>query len=151
MLLPQPFSFHAFALLPGVAYPLQLFPKWEGPRRQRLLGFQWDAVAGDEDGSGRRDVELSGVVALIDGDADAAAGVHVEQGLTDGDFHKSFGVRQSEGFLVEEQRDFVSEAIGEFLEFIAGNVGDERAEGVIEADNVTGDALLYASYFGSTA
>ena len=109
---------------------------------QALLCFEGDAFAGDEDGRWWGDAGLFGVVALVNGDADATAGVHVEQSFADGDFHEGLGVRKSDGLLVEEQRDFVAEAVGELLEFVAGNVGDERAEGVVEGDDVTGDALI---------
>jgi hypothetical protein len=73
------------------------------------LGFEREAFAGDEDGGGRCDAELPGVVALIDGNANAAARIDVKQRIADGNFHESFDIRQGDGLLVEEQWDFVAE------------------------------------------
>jgi hypothetical protein len=48
---------------------------------------------------------LFGIIALIHGDGDAAAGVHVQQGIAHGDFHEGLDVRQRDGLLVDQQRD----------------------------------------------
>src|SRR5207248_11333509 len=132
---------------PKVYAPLS---KIESPRRTMCgiglssLGLrgEGEAFAGDEDGGGGRDTELFGVIALIHGDADSAAGVHVEQRLADRDFHEGLDVGQGDGFFVEEQRDFVAEAVSELLEFVAGNIGDERAKRIVQADDVALNALI---------
>src|SRR5438105_6104637 len=132
---------------PKVYAPLS---KIESPRRTMCgiglssLGLrgEGEAFAGDEDGGGGRDTELFGVIALIHGDADSAAGVHVEQRRADRDFHEGLDVGQGDGFFVEEQRDFVAEAVSELLEFVAGNIGDERAKRIVQADDVALNALI---------
>jgi len=104
--------------------------------------FDWGAFAGDEKRGRRRDIELLRVVALVDGDADAAAGVNVQERLADGHFHKSLHVRQSKRLLVELHNHFVAQTVAEILEFFARYIADERAKRIIEADDVAFDALF---------
>src|SRR6266403_2573942 len=107
-----------------------------------LFSLDESAFAGDEDGSRRRDIEFSRVVALVVGDADAATGIDVEQRIADGDVHKGLDVGERDELFVDLDTDFVAEVVAELLEFIARNVGDERAVGLVEADDVAFDAFF---------
>src|SRR5438034_4167727 len=55
------------------------------PLGRSSLAFEGDAFAGDKDGAGRGDLELLGIAALVDGDADAPARVHEKQRIADRD------------------------------------------------------------------
>src|SRR5260370_3989581 len=94
------------------------------------------AFARNEDGAGRLDVELLRVVALVDGNADATAGIDEQKRIADRDVHESFYVRQGHRFLVDLDPEFVAGFVAELLEFIAGNIGDQGAEGIVQADYV---------------
>src|ERR1700682_2034617 len=100
------------------------------------------ALARNEDSAGRLDVELLRVVALVDGNADAAARINEQKRIADRDIHESLHVRQGHRFLVDFDPEFVAEVVAEVLEFIAGNIRDQGAEGVVEPDDVAGDALV---------
>src|SRR6266852_3586321 len=98
---------------------------------RQLLFLERSAFARDEDGGGRLDVELFGVVALVDGDAYAVARIDEQEQIANGDIHKSLLIRHGHRFLVDLDP-----------EFVAGNIRDQGAEGIVERDDVTGDALL---------
>src|SRR6202158_1599190 len=100
------------------------------------------ALARNEDSAGRLDVELLRVVALVDGNADAAARIDEQKRIADRDIHESLHVRQGHRFLVDFDPEFVAEIVAEVLEFIAGNIRNQGAEGVVEPDDVAGDALV---------
>jgi len=112
-----------------------------------LLSFEECAFARNEDCSRRSDTELLRVIALVDGDADAVARIDEQKGIADGDIHKSFHVGQHHRFLVDLELYRIAEVVSQLLEFIAWNIRDQRTEGIIERDNVTGDALV-ADVFG---
>src|ERR1700687_1707639 len=100
------------------------------------------AFARNEDSAGRLDVDLLRVVALVDGNADAAARIDEQKRIADGDIHESFHVREGHRFLVDLDPEFIAEVVAELLEFVAGNIREQGAEGVVEADDVAGDALV---------
>src|SRR5438128_10580986 len=62
----------------------------------RLLVFERCAFAGNEDCSRRFDGEFFRVIALVDGDADAAARILIEKGFADGNVHEGFGEGKDE-------------------------------------------------------
>src|SRR5215813_11415965 len=96
-----------------------------------LAGFGRDdrsVLRRDVDGAGDFDVEFFGVVALVDGNADAAARIDVEERVADGDVHEGFAVRQGNGLFVDLDGDFVADDVAELHEIVARDVGDERAE-----------------------
>src|ERR1700674_1244584 len=107
-----------------------------------LFSFDGSAFAGDEDGCWRCDVEFFRVIAFVDGDADSAAGIDVEKQIADGDVHEGLDVGERDELFVDLDTDFVAEVVAELLEFIARNVGDQRAVRVVEADDVSFDAFL---------
>ena len=59
------------------------------------------AFARNEDSAGRLDVELLRVVALVDGNAGAAARIDEQKRIAHGDIHESFHVGQDHRFLVD--------------------------------------------------
>ena len=63
------------------------------PLGRSSLAFEGDAFAGYKDGAGRGDLELLGIAALVDGDADAPARVHEKQRIADRDVHEGLDVR----------------------------------------------------------
>src|SRR5882672_7212151 len=107
-----------------------------------LFSLDGSAFAGDEDGSLRHDVEFFRVAALVVGDANAAARIDVEKGLADGNVHEGLDVGERDELFVDLDTDLVAEVVAELLEFIARNVGYERAVRVVEADNVAFDAFF---------
>src|SRR5436309_2901858 len=107
-----------------------------------LLSFEECAFARNEDCSRRSDAELLRVIALVDGDTDAVARIDEQKGIADGDIHKSFHVGQHHRFLVDLELYRIAEVVSQLLEFIAWNIRDQRTEGIIERDNVTGDAFV---------
>jgi hypothetical protein len=116
---------------------------------QVLSRFERDAFAWYEDGSGRLDGESFGVVTLIDGDADAASGVLIEEGIADGDVHEGFAEGEDERFAVELEADFVADGVTKGAKIVALNVGNERAKRIVEADDVAGDSFFFdGSGFG---
>src|SRR6266576_1223625 len=100
------------------------------------------AFARNEDSAGSLDVELLRVIALVDGNADAAARIDEQKRIADGDIHESFHVREGHRFFLDRDPEFVAEVVAELLEFVAGNIGEQGAEGVVEANDVAGDALV---------
>src|SRR6266481_8520710 len=84
--------------------------------RADLLFFERGALARNEDGAGRLDVELLRVVALVDGNADAVARIDEQQRIADGRIHESFHIRQSHRFLVDFDPEFVAQVVAELLE-----------------------------------
>ena len=117
-----------------------------------LLSLDGGAFAGDEDGAGRRDIEFFRIAALVEGDANASARVDVEQGIADRDVHESFDVGQGHGFLVDLEHNPVASVVTELFEVIPGNIGNERAVGIVESNNVTVDAFFggYRSFRSQT-
>src|SRR5438046_10180021 len=67
------------------------------------------AFARNEDSAGSLDVELLRVVALVDGNADAAARIDEQKRIAHGDIHESFHVREGHRFLVDFDPEFVAE------------------------------------------
>src|SRR6266699_1267911 len=96
----------------------------------------------NEDSAGRLDVELLRVVALVDGHADAAARIDEQKRIAHGGIHESFHVREGHRFLVDFDPEFVAEVVAQLLEFVAGNIREQGTEGVVETDDVAGDALV---------
>lgn len=118
---------------------------WSGGLRVGLGFFSCcygGVFGGDVDGAGDFGVEFFGVVALVHGDAYASAGVDVEQGVADRDVHKGFAEGQGYGLFVDLDGDFVANDVAELLKIFSRNVGDERAERIVEADDVAGDAFF---------
>jgi len=116
------------------------------------LAFERGAFAGNENCSGRLDRELFGIVTLIDGDADAAARILIEKRIADGNVHKRFAEGKDQHFAVELKADSVADGVTERAKVVARNVGDERAEGIVEADDVAGDSFFFDSgSFGTEA
>src|SRR6266513_1239583 len=96
----------------------------------------------NEESAGRLDVELLRVVALVDGNADAAARIDEQKRIAHGDIHESFHVREGHRFLVDFDPEFVAEVVAQLLEFVNGNIREQGTEGVVETDDVAGDALV---------
>src|SRR5580693_7800367 len=67
--------------------------------------------AGDENGARDFYVEFFGVVALVYGDADAASGVDVEEGVAYGNVHEGFAIAQGYELLVDLDGDFVADYV----------------------------------------
>src|SRR5260370_24359465 len=109
---------------------------------RKLLFLERSAFARDEDGGGRLDVELFGVVALVDGDAYAVARIDEQEQIANGDIHKGLHVGHGQRFFIDLDPEFVAEVVAQLLEFFARNIRDQGAEGIVERDNVAGDALL---------
>src|SRR5215470_1257270 len=101
------------------------------------------AFARNEDGCGRLDIELLRVIALIDGDADAAARILVEKRIADGHVHERFAERQDKRFAVELDADLVSEDVAERAEVVTLNIRDERAERIVEPNDLAGDSFFF--------
>src|SRR5579871_6074081 len=112
-------------------------------KRRRMLVLEGGAFAGKENFAGRVDAKFFRVVALIDSDADAAARILIEKRIADGHVHEGFAERKDEGFAVELEADLVADGVAERAEIVAQHVGDERAEGVVEADDVAGDSFFF--------
>src|SRR2546428_9318192 len=100
------------------------------------------AFAQNEERRGRLDAELLCVVAFVDGDADAAPRIDVQERLTDGHVHEGFYVREQKLLFVDLQWHLFAEFVAELLEIIRGNVRDQRAERIVEGDDIAGDALF---------
>ncbi len=108
-----------------------------------MLVLEGGAFAWKEDFARRVDAEFFRVTALIDGDANAAARILIEKRIADGHVHEGFAERKDEGFAIELEADLVADGIAERAEIIALHVGDERAEGIVEADDVAGDSFFF--------
>src|SRR5215467_5931739 len=116
-----------------------------GFRRPRYL-------FGNENRGGRLDARFLRVAAPVNRDCDAPARVDVQKGLANGDVHERFDKGQRDRLFVELERNLIADDVPEFFKLLAGNVGDERAEGIIEADDVATDALvIFGSGFRSKA
>src|SRR5208283_23331 len=105
------------------------------------LALNWRPLLGNEQRHGRRDLVRHRKIALIQCQPNAPARIHVEEWLTHGHVHEGFDVRNGEGLLAQLDDDSVAEVVAEFLELVAWNIGDERAERVIQADDLSFDAL----------
>ena len=99
-------------------------------------------LGGDEDAAGDLNVEFFGIVALVDGDADATAGIDIEERFADGDVHEGFAVRERYRFLVDLDGNFIADNVAKLREIVAGDVSDERAERVVETDEIAGDSFV---------
>src|SRR5262249_44743078 len=116
---------------------LTLLSDWRGR-------FYWCVLGGNKDCSGQLDIELFRVVALIDCDAHAASRVDVEKGVTDGDIHERLCEGHGHGFLIQLDRHLVSYNVAECLEILTGDVADQGAKGIVETNDVAGDAFVVA-------
>src|SRR5712692_4670957 len=96
------------------------------------LLFNGCALARDEHGARRIDIEFSGVIPLADGDAYPAAGINVQERLAHRNIHKRPDVRHGDRLFVDFHDDLVPKVIAELLELLVSNVGDERAVGIIQ-------------------
>src|SRR5215468_6062460 len=114
---------------------------WQEPPEFSAPFADREALARNEDGCGRVNTEFLGVVALVDSDADAAARIGVEQGIADGNIHESSAKSQHERFSVKLKTYFVAQVVAEFFEFVAGNVCNEGAKGIVETDDFAGDSF----------
>src|SRR5712691_2743388 len=97
-------------------------------------------LAGDEDGGGRPDAVGSREIALVESEAHLTAGVHIEEGPANGDVHKGLDVGRGEGLVVEAKGEGVTESVTELAKFVAGDIGDQRAVGIVEGDDFAGDS-----------
>src|SRR6266705_2751748 len=86
------------------------------------------AFAQNEERRGRLDAELLCVVAFVDGDADTAARIDVQERLTDGHVHEGFCVREQKRLFIDLQWHLFAEFVAELLEIVGGNVRDKRTE-----------------------
>src|SRR6266849_682152 len=109
---------------------------------RQLFFLERSAFARDEDGGGRLDVELFGVVALVDGDAYAVARIDEQEQIANGDIHKGLHVGHGQRFFIDLDPEFVAEVVAQLLEFFARNIRDQGAEGIVERDDFTHDAFV---------
>src|SRR5260370_290767 len=93
--------------------------------------FSWP-FAGDEDGGGRPDAVGSGEIALVESEAHLTSGVHIEEGPANGDVHESLDVGCCEGLVAEAEGDCVTESVTELAKFVTGDIGDQRAAGIVD-------------------
>src|SRR6516164_1941441 len=70
----------------------------------------------------RRNLVDLGKISLVERETDASPRIDVEKRVAHGHVHERFLVRDAEGFFVERDRHFVTEAVAELFEFLAGNV-----------------------------
>src|SRR2546426_1312714 len=101
--------------------------------------FSWP-FAGDEDWGGRPDAVGWREIALVESEAHLAAGVHIEEGPANGDVHEGLDVERGEGLVAEAKGDCVTESVTELAKFVAGDIGDQRAVGIVEGDDFAGDS-----------
>src|SRR3977135_3153072 len=106
---------------------------------RKLLFPEWGAFARNENGAGGLDIELLRVVPLVDGNADAIARIDEQKRIADRDIHESFLLKQSTRPLVTPLPEFIPDVVAELLEILAGNIGDQGTEGIVEPDDVAGD------------
>src|SRR6266853_382299 len=71
-----------------------------------LYGFEGGVFGGNEDGAGHFYVELLGIIALVYGDAYAASGVDVQQGVAYRYVHEGLAVQEGYGLSVDLDGDF---------------------------------------------
>src|SRR5260370_21335474 len=102
--------------------------------------FSWP-FAGDEDGGGRPDAVGSGEIALVESEAHLTSGVDIEEGRANGDVHESLDVGCCEGLVAEAEGDCVTESVTELAKFVTGDIGDQRAVGIVEGDDFAGDSV----------
>src|SRR5271156_1911139 len=99
-----------------------------------FYGFDGGVFGRDEDGAWDFHVEFFGVVALVDGYADAASRVDVEKGVAYRDVHEGLAVREGYGLFVDLDWDSVAHYVTQFLEIFARDIRDQGAEGVVQTD-----------------
>src|SRR2546426_47674 len=102
--------------------------------------FSWP-FGRDEDGGGRPDAVGSGEIALVESEAHLAAGVRIEEGPANGDVHEGLDVGRGEGLVAEAKSDCVAESVTELAKFVTGDIGDQRAVGIVEGDDFAGDSV----------
>src|SRR5258708_2045935 len=73
-----------------------------------LYGFEGGVFGGNKNGAGDFNVELLGIIALVYGDAYAASGVDVQQGVAYWHVHEGLTVQEGRGLFVDLDGDFVS-------------------------------------------
>ena len=127
------------------ARPLQMRPNAERRTLKRTLQlvFKGGAFTREENFCWRLDGEFLGVIALIDGDADAATRILIEQRIADGNVHECFAEGEHKRFAIELKADFVADGVTERAKIVALNVGYEGAERIVKADDVAGDAFFF--------
>src|SRR5207253_5186169 len=99
------------------------------PKLDSLSDSEEYSFARNKDRSGRLDAELPGVVALVDGNTDAVARINEHERIANGDVHESFHVGQDHQFFVYFDLYRIAEVVGQLLELVAGDIGDQGAEG----------------------
>src|SRR5580692_3023188 len=80
-------------------------------RSLALHGRDRSVFAGDEDGARDLYVEFFGVVALVYGDAYAASGVDVQEGVAHGNVHEGLAIGEGYGLLVDLEGDSVADYV----------------------------------------
>src|SRR3989475_8709516 len=113
---------------------------WTTHRKKKQERLPVLPLAGDEDGGRRRDAVGSGEIALVESEAHLTAGVHIEEGPANCDVHEGLDVGCGEGLVAEAKGDRVAESVTELAKFVAGDIGDQRAVGIVEGDDFAGDS-----------
>src|SRR6266513_2751462 len=98
--------------------------------------WNWRALGGNEDTGGRLDLELSRVIALVDGNADATPRIYIKERVAHGNIHERFCIRHRNRLLVDLHRHLVALDVAQLSKFFPAEVGDQRSERVIQADDI---------------
>src|SRR3954453_15222111 len=93
-------------------------------------------LGGNEDGGGRLDTKLSRIIALVYGNAHATPRVYIKEGFAHGNIHERLGIRHRNRLLVDLDWHLVALHVAKLFEFLSRNVGDQGAEGIVQADDV---------------
>src|SRR5713226_7517492 len=126
---------------------------WTTHRKKKQERLPVLPLARNEDGGGRRDAVGLGEIALVESEADLTAGVHIEERPANGDVHEGLDVGRGEGLVAEAKGDRVTESVTELTKFVTGDVGDQRAVGIVEGGDSAGvrggNARLKTDQFGN--
>src|SRR5579864_9326531 len=87
--------------------------------RNESLSSDRCALARNENGARRVDIELSRVAPLIDRGAYPSSRIDIQKGLADLHVHECSDIRQRKRLLIDLQKDFVSETVAQLLELFA--------------------------------
>src|ERR1700682_1738296 len=102
-------------------------------------------LSGDKDGSGWVNLEFLCVVSLVNGYPDAPSRIDVKKRLPGRNGGKSLHVRHCHGSLVNLDGHLVPELVPQLLEFLPGNIRDQRTVRVIQPYDVSLDPIVAGS------
>src|ERR1700690_746646 len=116
------------------------FATWETPSVHILMRAPLFSFSRDDYRNRGIDVVHFREISFVNRESDSASGIHVEQWLAYGHIHEGLHVGHGVGLAGDLDGDFIAELVSQTLKILAANVGDQAAEGIIEANHIAGNS-----------